>query len=136
MLLGIACYLVPAYLSSLLPISSHALINIWWGSAFALCVSASIDAFFVRQLPPLKVERTAAGVWPVGRWQTVNLHIINEGQRALSVDVFDAYPSGWALQGMPYATTINGGHFAEMSYQLCPDQRGDALFSAAYIKVR
>lgn len=144
LLLGVACDLLPKIIAMLAPtlaISaalnttlSSALVYTWWSAGIALLLIALFDARLSRQQPTLTVDRVVSGVWPVDRWHTVTLHVSNQGQRTLAVDIFDAYPPGWALMGLPFSAQIAAGHFVEISYQLQPDRRGDAQFEAAHVK--
>ena len=143
LLLGVACYVLPSAISHVAPTQATiapatlnvALVNTWWCSGCALLLIALFDARQTRQAPALTVERKVPGVWPVERWQTVTLHVVNQGQRTLAVDIFDAYPASWGLIGLPHAAQIAPGEYIDISYQLQPDQRGDARFDAAYVKV-
>lgn len=117
--------------SSRLPV----LVLVWWSVGLVLLLGGLLDALWSRKPPALRVERQLSGVWPVDVWNTVTLTLHNEGSRHLKIQIFDDYPTAWALQGLPHATRIAGGAFVALSYRLCPDQRGDAAFGAAFIRV-
>lgn len=113
-----------------------ALAPLWQGAGLALAIAAAIDAWRSRKAPALRVERELAGVWPVGVWNKVTLRLHNEGARALALEVFDDYPGAWQIEGMPHAARIAGGAFAGITYRLRPDQRGNAGFGPAHLRVR
>lgn len=108
----------------------------WTGAGLALLVAACVDAVLARRMPQLRVERELAGVWPVGKFNTVTIKITNDTGAAVALDVFDDYPTSWTLEGLPYSTAIAPGAFAAISYRLCPDARGLASFGAAHLRVR
>lgn len=118
--------------------ASHlpALVPLWQGAGLAALVAACADAWISRRTPQVRVERELAGVWPVGTWNKVTLKLHNEGTRALALDLYDDYPAGWGMQGLPHASLIAPGAYAAVTYTLCPDQRGQAAFGAAHLRVR
>jgi len=107
----------------------------WSAAGIALVALACIDAWAVRKPPALRVERQIAGVWPVEVWNTVTVALHNEGSRRLSVALFDDYPTAWRMEGLPHATVIAPGAYSSISYRLCPDRRGDAVFGPAHVRV-
>ena len=129
-------WLVLAWALAGLPASLWpALAPSWYGLGLALLMAAGADAALARRAPPLRLERRLAGVWPVDLWRDVTLELHNEGSRRLQIEVIDDYPAGWELQGLPHASTIAGGAFTELTYQLRPDRRGDAAFGAPHLRV-
>ena len=111
------------------------LVAAWQGAGLLLAVAAAVDGWRARAAPALRAERTLAGVWPVDVWNGVTLTLHNEGPRALALAVFDDYPTGWQLAGLPHASTIAPGAFAAIGYRLCPDQRGNVRFGAAHVRL-
>jgi uncharacterized protein (DUF58 family) len=112
-----------------------ALVDAWHGVALLVAVAALVDFWRARAAPAVRVERALAGVWPVDVWNGVTLTIHNEGTRALALAVFDDYPTSWQFEGLPHATRIAPGAFAAIGYRLCPDQRGNASFGAAHLRL-
>lgn len=108
---------------------------LWQGAALALLAAACTDAWLSRKPPSLRVERQLAGVWPVDVWNGTTLTLHNEGGRELAIELFDDYPSAWRMEGLAHSTRIAQGGFASISYRLCPNQRGDAEFGPAHIRV-
>jgi uncharacterized protein (DUF58 family) len=108
---------------------------LWQGAGLALGVAALADAWLSRRAPALRLERELAGVWPVGGWNKVTVRLHNEGARTLAFDLIDDYPCAWSMQGLPHSSAIGGGHQLAVSYRLCPDQRGRAVFGPAHVRV-
>ncbi|WP_146204506.1 DUF58 domain-containing protein [Massilia glaciei] len=113
-----------------------ALEQVWSGALLALVAAALADGWHGRRAPAVRVERELAGVWPVDAWNQVTLTLHNEGARALALELFDDYPSGWQMEGLSHATRIGPGAFAAVRYRLCPDRRGEAGFGPAHLRVR
>ena len=112
-----------------------ALAPLWQGSGLALLAAACADAWFSRTAPALRVERELAGVWPVGTWNKVTLRLHNESARLLPLELYDDYPSAWGMEGLSHATSIAPGAYTAVTYRLCPDQRGRAVFGPAHLRV-
>ena len=114
-------------LSSLMPF--------WQGGGLALFLIGCADAWLSRKPPHLRIERQLSGVWPVNVWNTATLTLHNEDTRQLAVELFDDYPTGWRMEGLPHATRIAPGAYVSISYRLCPDRRGAVEFGLAHIRV-
>jgi uncharacterized protein (DUF58 family) len=117
--------------------ASHwpALVAVWQGAGLALALAAGVDGWLSRGAPGLRIERQLAGVWPVDAWNTVTLTLHNEGARALAIELYDDYPSGWQMEGLSHRCRIAPGAFATIVYRLRPNRRGNAQFGAAHIRV-
>ncbi len=111
------------------------LVPLWQGAGVALAVVAGTDAWRSRTAPRLRVVRELPGVWPVGIWNQVTLRLYNDDLRALSLDLFDDYPSAWEMEGLAHSSRIEPGAFAAVTYRLRPDQRGPAGFGPAHLRV-
>ena len=109
---------------------------LWQGCGLALLLVALFDVWLSRTMPELEIERELSGVWPVGRWHTVSLILRNRGKAKMQLQVIDAYPLGWQMQGLPHACQIERGNFLKLSYQLCPNERGDGHFAATWIRLQ
>lgn len=112
-----------------------ALLPLWQAVGLLLAVAAGADAFLSRAVPMLRVERELAGVWPVGAWNKVTLKVHNEGPAALSFDLYDDYPAAWAMEGLPYRTSVAAGAFSAVTFRLLPDQRGPATFGPPHLRI-
>lgn len=121
--LGVGVYFLPAAA------------EVSWGASLALMVAAIVDVWLSRKAPDLRVERTIAGVWPVGVWGGVTLTLHNHAGRNLRIELYDGYPTAWKLEGLPHASSIAPGGFVAITYRLCPDKRGNAQFNAAHLRI-
>lgn len=108
---------------------------VWWGAGLALLLAAALDAWLARRAPALRVERGVAGVLPVDVWAEVTLTLHNEDTRRYALEVCDDYPTAWQMQGLNHATRVAPGAFAAIVYRLRPDQRGDARFGPAHVRL-
>lgn len=111
------------------------LLVLWQGLGVALLAAALLDAWISRKAPALRIEREMAGVWPVGTWNKVTLRLHNDSGRLLPLDLFDDYPTAWAIEGLPHSTAIAPGQYSAITYRLCPDQRGKFAFGPAHLRV-
>lgn len=126
-----AAWALLGFAAGLLPVLSFT----WLASGVALLLLAAADAWSVRRAPALRVERKAAGVWPAGVWNTVTVTLHNQSKRRYSVELFDDYPTAWDMEGLPHRGGVAPGKFAAISYRLCPDKRGDAIFGKAHVRI-
>lgn len=112
-----------------------ALVLLWCGASLALLLAVLGDAMLVRRAPALRIERQLAGVLPVARWAEVALTVHNDEGRALQLELADDYPSAWAVAALPHRTRLAAGSYLTISYQVRPDQRGDAVFGAPHVRL-
>lgn len=123
---------LPAFLLHYLPLLMLP-ISVMMGSLILFSV---IDLWSLRKAPAIRVERHTQGVWPIELWNSVSLTVHNESSQQISCDILDAYPNHWQCMGLPHHTTVEHGTHKRIDYQLCPDQRGDASFGEAFIRLR
>jgi uncharacterized protein (DUF58 family) len=109
--------------------------TLWLALLLTLALVALFDAWYWRHAPALRIERHIPSVWPVARWQTVHMSLHNEDQRALHLQVIDAYPDQWEMQDLPHQSRIAPGNYVRFPYRLRPPRRGNARFDAAYVRV-
>ncbi|CAN7692564.1 DUF58 domain-containing protein [Pseudoduganella sp. LjRoot289] len=124
-----------ALAAGLWPAQARWLAPLWWLGGAALLAAALADAWRALGQAPLRLERQLSGVLPVELWHGVTLTVHNPGARPLALQLFDDYPTAWAMEGMPHACTVAGGAHAAVSYRLRPDRRGDARFGQPHVRV-
>ena len=107
---------------------------IWWVVGAVLLCIVLADACSLRRPPRLRIDRKVPGIWPVEVWGEAILHLANESQRTILLELFDGYPPGWKIDGMPHTTRLAPGTTLELHYQLQPDQRGDSAFTPAHLR--
>lgn len=114
---------------------SSLLAGFWSATTIVLLVLAAGDAFLVRQLPRVRLERNLNIVWPLGQWREVTLTLHHEGGRLLRFNLIDGYPTRWEMQGLPHGGILQSGHFLTLHYRLRPLERGNEIFSPAHVRV-
>jgi uncharacterized protein (DUF58 family) len=110
----------------------------WTGMGVVLFLCAGADAWRTiarRQPPAIRIERQVDGVWPVGVWNAVTVTLCNDSAVHLSLELFDDYPAGWDMEGLPHQSRIAPGAFAVITYRLRPDQRGNASFGQPQLRI-
>ncbi len=118
-----------------------ALPTLFLAALTALLLAAGWDALVWRHPPALRIERQLQSVWPVARWQSIQLTLHNEDQRPLRIQIIDAYPVAWEMLGtaglrdLPHASHIPAGGFVRFAYQLRPTLRGNAEFDVPYVRI-
>lgn len=127
--------LLPTHWATFTPLWKGALAWLFWGAGAALLAACLVDLWRGWPMPALVVERQAPGVWPVGVWRDATLTLRNRGRRTVQVEVFDDYPAGWDIEGMPHVATIEPGAHVSVTYRLCARRRGDAHFGAPHVRV-
>ncbi len=98
----------------------------------AVCVSlllVLIDLWRVSRVAVPQIERTIAGALSVGVAHDVQLYIKNNNRLDVQVDIYDHFPQGLQVTGLPRRLFLDAGEFAELSYSLKPLQRGILNFA-------
>jgi uncharacterized protein (DUF58 family) len=130
-----ACGLLASVLAAFAPALQGWLAVPFWAAGAALLAAAVADAWRGWRAPPLRVERQVPGVWPVGVWHSAAITLRNGAERTIEVDLFDDYPAGWDIEGMPHAAAIAPGAYVTVAYRLRPQRRGDARFGQPHVRV-
>lgn len=113
------------------PVFAHLL----WGIGGLFVLIVLLDALMVWPEPELRIERHVAQVIAVGKWTEVELVIHHPAGRKLELQVFDHYPTGWELQGMPTLCSVNPGGFVSLHYQCKPLVRGRGQFGLTQLLI-
>ncbi|MBL8508627.1 MAG: DUF58 domain-containing protein [Chitinimonas sp.] len=108
---------------------------VWWIAGGALGLAALLDAILGWRPPQLRLERLTKPIWPVGHWGEVALVLHHEGGRSARLTLFDGYPAGWELVGLPHPTRLRAGRFVRFVYQLRAPERGEAQFAPAHVQL-
>jgi uncharacterized protein (DUF58 family) len=116
---------------------------VWQVGGALLLALALADAWLARSIGnPLSVERRMAQIWPVGVEQTIRLHLSNAphaGQVALRGPLcgalYDHHPDAFVADKLPLAFSIAAGQWAELSYHLRPNERGEHLFGKVQLRL-
>ncbi|WP_035058015.1 DUF58 domain-containing protein [Andreprevotia chitinilytica] len=109
---------------------------LWWlGVAGVVALVVIVDAALGWRVPVLVAERLVAGVWARGRWGDVTITVHHAAGRALALELFDHYPVGWELEGLPHASRVQPGGFVRFVYRVQPLARGDHAFGRLEARV-
>ncbi len=109
--------------------------DIWKSAGSILVVLALSDFLAARYLTALNVERTVTTALSVGTWNPVRLRLHNPTGMHRRVVVFDHYPQSAAMEGLPQEVSLPPQGWAEISYQICPLQRGCFQFPQVQVHV-
>ncbi|HED35353.1 MAG TPA: DUF58 domain-containing protein [Gammaproteobacteria bacterium] len=90
----------------------------------ALSLLVLIDLLRVSRVLAPQVERTIAGALSVGVVHNVQLYIKNNSRFDVQVDIYDHFPEGLQVRGLPRRLFLDAEEVAELSYSLKPLQRG------------
>ncbi len=108
----------------------------WWaGVGVAVLLAMSLDALLSMGAPRLLCERTAAGVWPVGRAGVVTLQVQNVGRRPLLLELIDDAPATWRGNDHAHRTELVPEHPKQIRFTLTPPRRGNFRFGPAHVRV-
>lgn len=99
---------------------------VWYAAGVALTALALLDALALSRRPTPHVARQLADSWPIGIERPVALTL--DSARAQRLDLFDLYPGGWAMHGLPQRLTLRPGQRSRIEYHLRADARGDFGF--------
>ncbi len=107
----------------------------YWLLAGGLLLSVAIrDAFNLHLRPPPLVERLMPPALPLGAWQSVRLRFNNLSNQAITLTVFDHYPTAAAdCANLPQQITVDANGWAELTYRLRPVVRGAWTFAPVQI---
>ena len=108
---------------------------VWQVGGALLLALALADAWLARSIGnPLSVERRMAQIWPVGVEQTIRLHLSN-AQRGVQGQLYDHHPDAFVADKLPLSFNIEAGQWAELSYHLRPNERGEHLVGTVQLRI-
>ncbi|RPE79914.1 DUF58 domain-containing protein [Vulcaniibacterium tengchongense] len=106
----------------------------WYAAGALLLALALLDAARVLRAPTPQVERTVPDTWPIGIERPVSLHL-QGAARAQRLDVFDLYPGGWRMHGLPRRLELRRDQRSSLDYRLCAQARGDFAFAGVQLRL-
>lgn len=108
---------------------------IWQLGGSLLLALTLADAWIARRIGnPLTVERQMAQIWPVGVVQTVHLRL-GGAKRAVRGELYDLHPQAFPADALPLSFNIESSRWAELSYQLHPNERGEHHFGSVQLRL-
>jgi uncharacterized protein (DUF58 family) len=121
----IAGWLAWAVFASLWPVLTAS----WVAGGIVLLLFVALDGWGAHRQAPPRIVRMAAHSLPVGVWREVSLEIDNLLPHKSVVRVFDHYPSGCDVEGLPFTFTLAPQTRARASYRLRFTARGEHSFA-------
>lgn len=112
-----------------------ALFEIWGGVAIAFLVLAWFDYRRARGVAPPAVERRVQATMPLGIWQPVSIIVHAGEQGALNLSLFDHYPHGGDVEGLPLRARVPARGRVELDYRYRPVTRGDQAFNVPELRI-
>ncbi|HOV95674.1 MAG TPA: DUF58 domain-containing protein [Thermomonas sp.] len=106
----------------------------WWATGGVLLSVALLDGWRLRRYALPEVLRELPDALPVGVAREVVL-VLDNGPRALRVDVHDVHPSDWVASGLPRTLHLVAEASTRVSYTLRPTSRGDAHFDGVHLRL-
>ncbi len=93
------------------------------------------DALLAARRIKLEVRRSVPGSAPLGVSIDIRLRLANLERMRLACEVFDHFPTGCAMEGLPRGLAIQPRGWVELAYRLRAENRGDLRFGPVDIKV-
>ncbi|NUO75172.1 MAG: DUF58 domain-containing protein [Lysobacter sp.] len=106
----------------------------WWIAGAALAAIAAVDAWRVHRAATPRVRRSMPDTWPIGLEREVSLTLDADARRQ-ALDVFDLYPGGWSMQGLPRRLDLRRGETSSVDYRLRAEERGDFAFDGVQLRL-
>lgn len=108
---------------------------LWYATLGGSILLWLLDALLTLPKPKLMVERKLPQSLSVGVETTLTLISHNEGQRNLTLQLYDHYPASFHTHGLPIKLRLAPGENAEASYSIKPLQRGLMKFTQVQARV-
>ena len=102
--------------------------QLWIYSLGLLLVLALYDLYRLALISPPVIKRTVAGALSVGVSHEVQLFVKNNSNKDIVLDIYDHFPEGTQVNGMPRRLMLDANEFANLSYHLKPLNRGQIEF--------
>jgi len=134
LLIAAGLWLVGAAVAVWLPLA----LVVWQLGGATLLAVALADAWIAwRRGNPLSVERRMAQVWPVGVEQTIRLRVSHApgAGRGVAGQLYDRHPDAFVAEQLPLAFRVAAGQWAELSYRLHPNERGEHHFGRVELRI-
>jgi uncharacterized protein (DUF58 family) len=103
--------------------------------ALAVLALAAFDALALRALPTPRATREAPHILPLGVRREVGLSLHPVDARALRVDVHDAHPPSFSVDGLPRALELPARASTRIDYAIRAHERGSYRFDAIELRL-
>jgi uncharacterized protein (DUF58 family) len=108
-------------------------------AAVILLIGAGVDFLLTRRAwraAPLRWRRELPAALAVGVERTLVGELVNEGERAWRVALFEHVDASFEVSGLPATALVPGGSSTSLHYRARPTRRGTASFADAELRVR
>ena len=85
---------------------------------------------------PLAWQRALPAAFALGVSHTVRGSLVNEGDQAWQVELFDLVDPTLGFEGLPRGVLVAGRAKTELAYRVTPHRRGPVVFAPAQLRVR
>src|SRR5690348_277240 len=93
----------------------------WLGVSTVFVVIVLSDALLAARRVHVELRRSLPGSAPLGVWVDVRVRLENLDRMLLSCEVFDHYPAGCTVEGMPRRLRAAPRGWVELTYRLRPE---------------
>ncbi len=108
--------------------------GLWHYAIAAVVLIAIADITLLLRPIQLTLSRNLPGSLPVGVWRDAGLRLDNSSKQALKLEVYDHYPDGCIVHGMPQTLELAPDTHALLQYRLKPVRRGDQDFRKTQVR--
>ncbi|MEO1574077.1 MAG: DUF58 domain-containing protein [Pseudomonadota bacterium] len=111
------------------------LLPAWYALIGGTVLVSLIDAVRLLRLERPQATRRVNPTLALGVTRPITLRIENPDRRALRLDLHDHHPDSMRTADLPLSTRVDGGQFANQSYDLTPLERGNHAFGPIDLRV-
>lgn len=107
----------------------------WQIYSVLLILLLMYDAWQLRRIPALTIQRHVSGSLPLGVWSEVELVLYNPTARLQRLELIDDYPLPSEIQGIPQTLTLPATTEVTLRYRIQPQQRGSTHFPGVHLRI-
>ena len=111
------------------------LLAIWWCLGIIFLVLLGLDYLGHKKSRQVQLNRQMPASFSLGSANFIKLRIQNPFDHALSLSVYDQYPSQVKVDTFPQSLAIPAKSYGEIHYQAQPTIRGDAVFGKTELRI-
>jgi uncharacterized protein (DUF58 family) len=111
----------------------------WLNTVWAICggaiaVAFGVEAIFLYADSRPTMARQLPATMSLGSWHEVQLKFLGNGQRNLTVEVFEDLPDHFESQDMPQMLTVPSEGWVVATWRVKPNRRGPFEFGPAWVR--
>ncbi len=104
-------------------------------AAAAFLMVAVLDLLLTTRPAWPELNREIRHSIPVGVWSKVTLTLRNRSGQILQLRVHDHHPDTVQTEGLPLQLELPANRSARVTYRICPQSRGDAIFPGTDLEI-